>query len=155
MCNMSRFHRTMTGEGNVDPAALTRQHHVHAALQASLTLVPSGRSKLFAVLKHNYPHRRLRPEVLSDYALHALRVVQYAPLIEVRVYIREQALVSTITVAGPHDRYHQGLQHIQRKKCLVSAHVVYYFVQSTSCILAFFQWRGFFSGVGQDYCGGG
>ncbi len=71
------------GEGNVDPAALTRQHHVHAALQASLTLVPSGRSKLFGVLKQNYPHRRLRAEILSDYALHALRVVQYAPLIEV------------------------------------------------------------------------
>ncbi|CAM9266789.1 unnamed protein product, partial [Ectocarpus sp. 13 AM-2016] len=69
-------------EGNVDPAALTRQHNVHAALQASLTLVPSGRSKLFGVLKQNYPHRRLRAEVLSDYALHALRVVQYAPLIE-------------------------------------------------------------------------
>lgn len=74
-----------TGEGNVDPAALTRQHNVHAALQASLTLVPSGRSKLFGVLKQNYPHRRLRAEVLSDFALHALRVVQYAPLIEVRM----------------------------------------------------------------------
>lgn len=74
----------LAGEGNVDPLALTRQHHVHAALQASLTLVPSGRSKLFGVLKQNYPHRRLRAEILSDYALHALRVVQYAPLIEVR-----------------------------------------------------------------------
>lgn len=57
---------------------------MHAALQASLTLVPSGRSKLFGVLKQNYPHRRLKAEILSDYALHALRVVQYAPLIEVR-----------------------------------------------------------------------
>eukprot|EP00903_Cladosiphon_okamuranus_P012898 g12042.t1 len=74
--------RDLDGEGNVDPAALTRQHHVHAALQASLTLVPSGRSKLFGVLKQNYPHRRLRAEILSDYAMHALRVVQYAPLIE-------------------------------------------------------------------------
>eukprot|EP00752_Nemacystus_decipiens_P007776 g6944.t1 len=74
--------RDLDGEGNVDPLALTRQHHVHAALQASLTLVPSGRSKLFGVLKQNYPHRRLRAEILSDYALHALRVVQYAPLIE-------------------------------------------------------------------------
>ncbi|CAB1096312.1 unnamed protein product [Ectocarpus sp. CCAP 1310/34] len=74
--------RDLDCEGNVDPAALTRQHNVHAALQASLTLVPSGRSKLFGVLKQNYPHRRLRAEVLSDYALHALRVVQYAPLIE-------------------------------------------------------------------------
>lgn len=70
------------GEGGVDPAALLRQHNVHAALQASLALVPSGRSKLFGVLRQNYPHRRLRPEILSDYALHALRVVQYAPLME-------------------------------------------------------------------------
>lgn len=68
----------------MDPAALLRQHNVHAALQASLALVPSGRSKLFGVLRQNYPHRRLRPEILSDYALHALRVVQYAPLMEVR-----------------------------------------------------------------------
>lgn len=72
-----------SGEGGVDPAALLRQHNVHAALQASLALVPSGRSKLFGVLRQNYPHRRLRPEILSDYALHALRVVQYAPLMEV------------------------------------------------------------------------
>ncbi|CAM9149975.1 unnamed protein product, partial [Hapterophycus canaliculatus] len=74
--------RDLDAEGNVDPAALTRQHNVHASLQATLTLVPSGRSKLFGVLKQNYPHRRLRAEILSDYAFHALRVVQYAPLIE-------------------------------------------------------------------------
>lgn len=56
---------------------------MHTSLQACLTLVPSGRSKLFGVLRQHYPHRRMRAEALSDYALQALRVVQYAPLIEV------------------------------------------------------------------------
>lgn len=66
--------------------ALTRQQHVHAALQSTLSLVPSGRSKLFGVLRQNYPHRRQQAEVLSDYALQVLRVVQYAPLVEVCIH---------------------------------------------------------------------
>lgn len=70
-------------EGNVDPQALARQRKVHETLQATLSLVPSGRSKLVNLLTRNYPHRRLRAEILSDFTLQALRVVQYAPLIEV------------------------------------------------------------------------
>lgn len=88
-----------TEEGNVDPAALTRQHYLHAALQGSLALVPSGRSKLFGVLRQHYPHRRLRAEVLSDYALHALRVVQYAPLIEVQTLLLCIVLIVLVLIA--------------------------------------------------------
>ena len=75
----------LSEEGDVDPQALVRQRKLHETLQATLTLVPSGRSKLVNLLTRNYPHRRLRAEILSDFTLQMLRVVQYAPLIEVCV----------------------------------------------------------------------
>lgn len=86
------------GEGDVHALALTRQQHAHTALQATLSLVPSGRSKLFGVLRQHYPHRRLRAEALSDYALQALRVVQYAPLIEVRYAPVSEMVLSLVSL---------------------------------------------------------
>ncbi|CAM9172306.1 unnamed protein product [Choristocarpus tenellus] len=77
--------KDVDGAGKISGDVHTRQEHVHRAMRSSLSLVPSGCSKLFGMLKSHYPHRRVGAEALSDFARQALRMTQYAPLMEINV----------------------------------------------------------------------
>ncbi|CAM9396671.1 unnamed protein product [Discosporangium mesarthrocarpum] len=85
MRNLVGTVRDLDENGKVSREGKLRQEHIHRVLEASLSLVPSGCSKLFSIISARYPFRRVSAELLANYAHQALRIIKYAPLLEEKV----------------------------------------------------------------------